>query len=80
MRLDLYMSKVGLVKRRTRAKELTSNGLVELNGKKAKPANEIKISDIIKIGGKNLITAEVIDIPSGNVKKEDREKYFKLLN
>ncbi len=80
MRLDLYLSKVGLLKRRALAKELTSCGLVEINGKTAKAAYEIKISDIIKIGGKRMITAEVLDIPTGSVKKEDREKYFKLLN
>ena len=80
MRLDLYLSKVGLLKRRTLAKELTSAGLVEINGKPSKPAYEIKIGDIIKIGGKRMITAEVLEIPGGNVKKEDREKYFKVLN
>ena len=80
MRLDLYMSNVGLVKRRTRAKELATCGLVEINGKTVKPAYEIKIGDIIKIGGKRMITAELLDIPTGNVKKEDREKYFKILN
>ncbi len=80
MRLDLYLSKVGLVKRRTRAKELATCGLVEINGKTSKPAYEIKNGDIIKIGGKRMITAEVLDIPTGNVKKEDREKYFKVLN
>jgi len=80
MRLDLYISKVGLVKRRTRAKELATAGLVEINGKSVKAAYEIKMGDIIKIGGKSMITAEVLDLPTGNVKKEDREKYFKVLN
>lgn len=80
MRLDLYLSKVGLVKRRTVAKELTACGLVEVNGKTAKPALDIKIGDILKIGGKRMITAELLDIPTGNVKKEEREKYFKVLN
>ena len=80
MRLDLYMSQVGLVKRRTRAKELITNGLVEINGRTVKPAYETKVGDIIKIGGKRMITAELLDIPTGSVKKEDREKYFKVLN
>ncbi|MCP4706556.1 MAG: RNA-binding S4 domain-containing protein [candidate division Zixibacteria bacterium] len=80
MRLDLYLSKVGLVKRRSKAKELASSGLVEINGKNSKPSYEIKIGDIVKIGGKQMITAELLDIPNGNVKKEDREKYFKILN
>lgn len=80
MRLDLYMAKVGLIKRRTRAKELATVGLIEVNGKTSKASYEIKTGDIIKVGGKDMKTAEVLNIPTGNVRKEDRERFFKLLN
>jgi ribosomal 50S subunit-recycling heat shock protein len=80
MRLDLYLSKTGLVKRRTIAKELADSGLIKVNGRKAKPSVEINVGDIIHIGGNRPATAEVKRIPSGNVKKEDRENYFTLLD
>ncbi len=80
MRLDLYFSKVGMVKRRVRAKELAACGLIEINGRIVKPSYEIKIGDIIKIGGKDMLAAEILKIPSGNVKKEDRETYFKIIS
>jgi ribosomal 50S subunit-recycling heat shock protein len=80
MRLDLYLSKVGLIKRRARAKELATCGLIEINGRIIKPSYEIKIGDIIKIGGKDMLMAEALKIPSGNVKKEDRESYFKNIS
>jgi len=79
MRLDLYISKVGIIKRRTRAKELATAGLIDINGHPVKASYEIKIGDIIRIGGKDTKTAEVLDIPGGNVKKEDRDQYFRLL-
>ena len=34
MRVDDYLSTVGLIKRRTVAKEMADNGLVEVNGRK----------------------------------------------
>ncbi|MBN2225732.1 MAG: hypothetical protein JW763_00055 [candidate division Zixibacteria bacterium] len=77
MRLDLYLSRVGLVKRRTVAKQLCDNGLVKINGVRSKPSREIDVGDIIGIGGNRPITAEVTAIPGGNVKKEDRDKYYK---
>jgi len=72
----LFLSKTGIVKRRSIAKELAERGLVKLNGNTAKPASTVKEKDIIKIGGKKLMTLEILKIPTGNVKKEDRGEYF----
>jgi ribosomal 50S subunit-recycling heat shock protein len=79
MRIDDYLSTVGLIKRRTVAKEMGANGLLEVNGRKVKPAYEVKTGDIIQIKGKQAKAAEVLEIPSGSVPKEGRERYFKLL-
>ena len=79
MRIDDYLSTVGIVKRRTVAKQLGSNGLVEVNGRTVKPAYEIKRGDIIVIKGSQPFRAEVLDIPSGSVPKDRREYYFKAL-
>lgn len=79
MRLDLYLSKTGLIKRRTIAKELADNGLIKVNGRRVKPSNEIQPGDVIHIGGSRPTSAEVLQIPSGNVKKEEREQFFKKI-
>jgi len=79
MRLDQYLSRVGLVKRRTVAKQLCDNGIVKVSGARSKPSREISIGDIIEIGGNRPVTAEVLEIPGGNVKKEDREKFYKTI-
>ena len=79
MRLDDFLSTVGIIKRRTVAKELGTAGMLEVNGRKAKPAYEVKVGDIIHIKGNNSQSAEVLDVPTRSVPKEDRSRYFKLL-
>ena len=80
MRLDDYLSTVGVVKRRTVAKELAQNGLVEVGGRRVKPAYQVNLKDVIAIKGTHGVTVEVVGIPSGSVPKDDRDKYFKYLH
>lgn len=80
MRLDLFLCKTGLIKRRTLAKEFIDSGMVRVNAQKAKPGREINISDIIEMGGKIGRTVEVCMVPQGSVRKEDREKYYRVIS
>jgi ribosomal 50S subunit-recycling heat shock protein len=80
MRIDDFLSTVGLIKRRTIAKELGQNGLITVNNQKVKPAYQVKENDIIEIKGSRGFTAEIIKIPSGSVPKEQRHLFFNLLN
>ena len=79
MRIDDFLSTVGLVKRRTIAKELGANGLIEVNDRRVKPAYNIKLGDIISIKGSHPIVAEVLDIPARSVPKADRASFFKVI-
>ncbi len=80
MRLDNYISDVGLVKRRTIAKELADAGHVKINGRRGKPGHKIKQDDIIEITGKRYIKAKVLKIPTGkSVPKTERADYFEIL-
>ena len=80
MRADDYLSSVGIIKRRTVAKEMASNGLIEINGHKIKPAHQVHINDIIRIKGNKPAAFEILEIPAGSVPKDKREKYFKTLS
>lgn len=81
MRLDDYLSTVGVVKRRTVAKELAANGLVHVNGRRAKPAYQVSAKDIIAIRGSKPASLEVLAVPTGaSVPKENRSDYFKMLD
>lgn len=80
MRLDDFLSTVGVIKRRTVAKEMAANGLVEVNGHRAKPAHELKPGDIITIRGSQPQAVEVLAIPVGSVSKDSRERYARVLS
>ncbi len=49
MRLDKYLKISRLIKRRTVAKEATTNDFVYVNDKPQKPGYRVKIGDIIEI-------------------------------
>ena len=49
MRLDKYLKVSRIIKRRSVAKEVTDNGFVFINEKKAKASSEIKAGDTISL-------------------------------
>lgn len=79
MRIDDYLSTVGVIKRRTIAKELGQKGLLTVNGRTVKPAYSVNVGDVIHIKGNRAITVEVLELPAGSVPKEKRERYFKTV-
>lgn len=79
MRIDDFLSTVGVVKRRTIAKELASNGMIEVNQRPIKPAYQVKPNDVIQIKGAHGMIVEVLEIPPGSVAKPDRERYYRVL-
>jgi len=80
MRLDLFLSRVGIIKRRTIAKEMADNGLIKVNSSRSKPSAIVKSGDIVQIGGNRPTSIEILNIPTGSVKKETRPDYFKTLD
>jgi len=79
MRLDQFLQKTGVVKRRALAKEICDRGNVELNGRPAKAAHEIKPGDelVVKFREKRC-HYKVSDVPTGNVRKDQRETFVEL--
>ncbi len=79
MRLDNYLSDLGIIKRRTIAKEMADGGHIKLNGRRAKPAHQVKENDLIQITGRRQISLKVIAIPTRSVPRDKREEFFQLL-
>ncbi len=64
MRIDKYLKVCRIIKRRELAKEMLDKGMVKINGKIAKPANEVDIGDSIEVtspSGK-VISFQIKDI------------------
>ena len=69
MRLDLFLKKTAIIKRRTVAKEIVERGHVFINEKQAKPSSEVKDGDIIRLnlGNRRIKVKAIIEL------KKDKE-------
>ncbi len=79
MRLDKYLKVSRVVKRRTVANEVCAAGRVTINGRKAKPSADVKVSDVLEISfGNGLTRIRVLDIRE-TVRKESASEMYEIL-
>lgn len=79
MRIDKYLKNARIIKRRTIAKEACEQGRVFINDKQAKPGDEVKVGDTIKINfGNEPLKIEVLDI-SDNVRKDNAIELYRKI-
>ncbi|MBU5257282.1 RNA-binding S4 domain-containing protein [Tissierella praeacuta] len=79
MRIDKYLKNARIIKRRTIAKEACEQGRVFINEKQAKPGDEVKIDDTIKINfGNESMKIQVLGI-ADNVKKDNAIELYKKI-
>jgi len=79
LRLDKFLKLSRLIKRRTVAKELCSQGWVEINGRTAKPGNNVKIGDIITLHmGDKTVRVKVKKLLQ-NVKKNEAPTMYEIV-
>jgi len=79
LRIDKFLNAVNIVKRRSVADEMCKEGVVYINGKKAKPAKDVKEGDIIEIHYLNGIKKyEVLKLPeTKTIPKSKKLEYVK---
>ncbi|MCL2548231.1 MAG: RNA-binding S4 domain-containing protein [Symbiobacteriaceae bacterium] len=79
MRLDKYLKVSRLIKRRTLAKEVAAAERIEINGRTAKPASEVKPGDRITLHyGSRSQTVEVLSIEE-RVAKVNAAQLYRVL-
>lgn len=80
MRIDKFLKNSRIIKRRTVAKEACEQGKVSINGKIAKPGDEVKVLDEIKINfGNGSKSFQILDIKD-NVQKSGAADLYKILD
>jgi ribosomal 50S subunit-recycling heat shock protein len=79
MRVDQFLQKTGIVKRRSLAKELCDRGAVQLDGRPAKAAHLVAAGYILTVRFHDRrCEYKVLGLPLGNVRKESRTDYVQL--
>lgn len=79
MRLDKFLKVSRLIKRRPVAKELADAGRIEINGRTAKSATEVKLNDHLTIKyGSRIINIVVLNL-NENAKKEQSKEMYHIL-
>ena len=77
MRLDKWLKVSRLIKRRTVAQEACDGGRVSVNGKTAKPSQDVKPGDVVEISfGARKVRSEVLSVQE-TVKKDDAAAMYR---
>lgn len=78
MRIDIFLKKVLLFKKRSEVKRMCEHNLITVNGRKAKPSKQINTGDVIGIESiKGKQNYRILNIPQGNVRKDDIAEYYR---
>lgn len=77
MRLDKWLKVSRLIKRRTVAQEACDGGRVSVNGRVAKPSQDVKVGDTVEISfGAKILRAEVLSVQE-TVRKDDAPAMYR---
>ncbi len=80
MRLDKYLKVSRLIKRRTVANEIISQGRIFINDKTAKPANTVNEGDKIRLEYYNkTVIVEIVKVPAGNISVQEAKDLYKII-
>ncbi len=81
MRIDLYLKRCGLMKHRSLAKRACANGIVRLNGVRAKPSKEVKVGQGVAIHFRDhLLKIEILGIPGKSVPKKEVQQFYRIVS
>ncbi len=81
MRLDQFLANAGCIPRRTQAKQACDEGLVEVDGKVAKPAASVQVGQQITVKtGMRVRRYRILKLPERAVPKKKRDCYTELLS
>jgi ribosomal 50S subunit-recycling heat shock protein len=80
MRLDKFIAVARLLKTRSLVKTATDEGMVFVNGRRAKPAAIVRLGDVVEIDTPRFYKKiKVIDLPVKNMRKTEAVNLYDLL-
>ena len=80
MRLDKFLSYTRILKTRTLVKTAADEGMVYINGQKAKPASMVRLDDVIEVDIPRFYRKiRVLALPYKNLKKSEASSLYEIL-
>lgn len=80
MRLDVFLNKCCLVRRRSEAKRACDNGIVTVDGQVVKASRVLQAGQTVCIGFMDrLLEFEVVDVPRGNVSRKQAPEFYRIV-
>lgn len=80
MRVDKFLKVSRVIKRRELANEACKLGMIKVNSRIVKPSYTLKEGDTVEVDTpKFYIKFIVLNIPTGNVRKEEVSKLYKII-
>ena len=81
MRLDSFLARSRLIKRRSRANQVCRLGLILRNDRPAGPADRVKAGDRLTIMyNDRTLVVEVTVIPRGNLRRSEAHTTYRLID
>jgi ribosomal 50S subunit-recycling heat shock protein len=79
LRIDKFLKVSRIIKRRTVANQICSQGRVSINGRVAKPGTEVAVGDKLEIRyGDDVRQYEILDI-SEHISKGDASQMYRII-
>ena len=80
MRVDVFLSRVCILKSRTLAKEACRREKIKVNDRVARGSESVRSGDRIRLDlGIRVLELEVAEIPEGQVSRKDVSRFYKIL-
>jgi ribosomal 50S subunit-recycling heat shock protein len=81
MRLDKFLKYSGIVRRRGLAKRICDEGLVQVDGRAAKPSTRVSVGDRLRVQmGLKITDHEILALPQRPIARPERPQYVRLLS
>ena len=80
MRLDLFLKRCCIIRRRSEAKRACDNGIVTVDGQPAKAGRIVHAGQRVGISFMDrYLEFEVLELPRGNVSKADARGHYRVI-
>jgi ribosomal 50S subunit-recycling heat shock protein len=76
MRMDVFLHRTGIIRRRSQARDACQDGRVTLDGRSTKPAAQVRPGNIIRVQTRSEVSSwKILILPNRSVSKKERSDY-----